>query len=93
MKEASKHIKGCRECQGRKKNNGKLCKIATVQYQQSLLCFFRSTINVPFDERYFKYYRNMLQNLGKSYSELKCPKKSLLCYSKVVEIDNKLIDN
>jgi len=93
MTQGSKHIKGCTECKN-KKNDGsrKLCKTGNIQRQQALLCFFRSVINVPFERKYFKYYRNLLQNLGGCYAELNCPNKSSLCYHRVVEIDNKLVE-
>lgn len=90
MKIFEKHKNGCSTC--KTKEGKSKCKILKVNNHQALLCFYRSVISVPFERKFFKYYRNLLQNLGKCYCELLCNKKSLLCYSRVVEIDNKLVE-
>jgi len=66
------------------------CKLSKIQCSQALLCFYRSVLDVPFKPKFFMYYRNVLQNIAKCYWNLDCQQKSLLCYSRVVDLENKI---
>ncbi len=90
MFENEKHKKICRKCINVSKDGNLVCSISKIQNEQALLCFYRSVLNVPFKHKFFKYYRELLQNLAKCYFNLKCQNKSFLCYKRVVDIDNKL---
>ncbi len=83
-----RHKERCEYCKEKSQTNN--CKVSREHNSQAILCFYRSVMNIPFHPVFYKFYRDVIQNIGKCYWNLNLYNKSLLCYHRVVQIDNKL---